>query len=145
MLTSIQWSCFNSLKFRQSWYFRLIFHFFSCFLQPISKFDQQLFTISVPPIWQNNNSKSKRLLIKVKNAFLRLKDWKESYCMIFFIDNGRKRKWRKILCLIVDCRQIFVNQFCLQFDHILPIPSWFLLHKQKTLQHNTTKSSKFFW
>jgi len=67
----------------------------------------------------------KRLLI-VKYAFLRLNfltDWKESYCMIFFIVNGQKRKWRKILCLIVDCRQIFVNQFCLLFDHILPIPS----------------------
>ena len=115
MLTSIQWSCFNSLKFRQSWYFRLIFHFFlvsyNQFQNLINNFLQFLsHPFEKKIIIQNQKS----LLIIVKNAFLRLKfwtAWKESYCIIFFIVNGRKRKCRQILCLIVDCRQSFDNHW----------------------------------
>jgi len=60
---------------------------FSCFLQPISKFDQQTTFYNFCPIHLKKKIIIQNLII-VKNAFLRLKsltDWKELYCMIFFI------------------------------------------------------------
>jgi len=51
---------------------------------------------------KNNNSKSKRLFIKVNNAFLRLKDWKDSYLYDFLHRRWTKPEKEKNPMLIVD-------------------------------------------